>query len=114
YAAIQPEGKPHYDQGTGKMVSWRAVTPEYFSALRIPITRGRSFDEQERSPTQLAVILSESLAHRHFGTEDPLGKRLRFGGPNENVPWYTLVGIARAVKNGGVDLPADPEYYVGR
>ena len=96
------------------MVSWRAVTPEYFSALRIPITRGRSFDEQDRSPTQLAVILSESLAHRLFGTEDPLGKRLRFGGPNENVPWYTLVGIARDVKNGGVNLPADPEYYVVR
>src|SRR2546429_667555 len=41
-AAVEPEGYPPIAEGTGGAVAWRAVTPDYFSALGIPILRGRS------------------------------------------------------------------------
>ena len=111
FASIVVEGRPRSAEGTGGMVGWRAVTPEYFSALRIPIVRGRAFEETDRYPDQHALILSESLARRVFPREDPLGKRLEL---HVQPPWFTVVGVAADVKNGGLNLPADPEYYVVR
>jgi len=111
FASIVVEGRPRFAEGTGGMVGWRAVTPGYFSALRIPIVRGRGFEEADRHTDQHALILSDSLARRLFPGEDPLGKRLEL---HVQPPWFTVVGVAADVKNGGLNLPADPEYYVVR
>lgn len=43
YSNIAVEGRPHAVGGTGGMVAWRWVTPEYFNALDIPIQLGRGF-----------------------------------------------------------------------
>ena len=111
FAAIEIEGRPRFDKGTGGMAGWRVVTPEYFSTLGIPLERGRSFQEQDRDPDENPVILSQTLARMLFAGEDPLGHKLRFGFEG---PWFTVVGIAGNVKNGGITAPDDPEYYVVR
>ena len=111
FAGIILEGRPRFAEGTGGMVGWRGVTPAYFSALSIPILRGRAFEESDRSPDQHALILSDSLARRLFPGEEALGKRLQL---HNGPPWFTVVGIAGNVKNGGLAEPADPEYYVVR
>ena len=103
-AAMQTPGRASLE-GSGGMVIWRYVTPGYFAALGIPIVRGRSFTEEDRSPGEDAVILSQALAARLFAGEDPLGQRV---GPG------TVIGIAGEVKNGGLAEKADPEYYVVR
>lgn len=108
YATIEVEGRPRPDSGTGGMVVWRSVTPGYFSALGIPILRGRGFSEEDRQPSQQVIILSECLAARMFPGEEPLGKRLR---PGLTGPWLTVIGIAGEVKNGGLSTAADPEFY---
>src|SRR5579864_1051282 len=111
YAGIEVEGRPRFMEGTGGMVAWRLVTPDYFAALDIPILRGRGFTEADRRPGQHVIILSESLAHRLFPGEDPLGQEIRHGFEG---PWFTVVGIAANVKNGGLAEPADPEFYLVR
>lgn len=115
FARIENAGHPRVAEGTGGMVGWRAVTPDYFSALGISILRGRGFREKDLSPTDNPVILNESLARALFPNEDPLGKQLRMGfsdGMKEEAPWRTVVGIAANVKNNGITEQADPEYYV--
>ncbi len=92
-------------EGSGGMVIWRYVTPGYFSALGIPIVRGRSFTEGDRGAGEDSVILSQPLAARLFPGEDAVGRRLGVG---------TVIGIAGEVKNGGLAAKADPEYYVVR
>jgi putative ABC transport system permease protein len=118
YFIMQAEGKPQMEKGTGGMVGWRAVTPDYFSALRIPIVRGRPFTEAERSSGEDVVILNALLAQRLFGTADVVGRRVRLA---QDSHWYTVIGIAANVKgvvndvrNGGVGVSEDPEYYVLR
>jgi len=111
YAAIDVEGKPRFEEGTGGMVAWRSVTPGYFAALRIPIVRGRGFAEEDRAAAEPVTILSESLAKRLFPNENPLGRKLR---PGRAGPWRTVVGIAGDVKNAGLNRAGDPEYYVIR
>ena len=49
FFALRPEGAPEFTNGTGGIVVWRLVTPEYFRALGIPILRRRGFTEQDRT-----------------------------------------------------------------
>jgi putative ABC transport system permease protein len=112
FASIEIPGRPQPAQGTGGMVGWRMVTPNYFPALRIPIVRGRGFNQEDLSPTENPVILSQALAAKLFAQQDPLGKSLRFHAFDRQGPWRTIVGIAGDVKNSGLMASADPEFYL--
>jgi putative ABC transport system permease protein len=109
YSQIEIAGRPRAAEGTGGMVGWRSVTAGYFSALGIPIIRGRAFQDQDRGPSENPVILSETLAKNLFPNEDALGKSLRL---RPEGPWRPVVGIAADVRNNGLAAPSDPEYYI--
>ena len=53
-----------------------AVTPNYFTTLRIPIVRGRDFTDRDNDAGSAVIIVNESLANRYWPTEDPIGKRI--------------------------------------
>ncbi len=109
-AAVEPAGLPRISEGTGGPVAWRAVTPEYFPALGIPILRGRNFSEQDRFPSEHPIILSQTLARELFRNEDPVGNQLRLF--RQQSPWRTVVGVAADVKNNGLVAASDPEFYL--
>ena len=108
FAAIRVEGKPLPAEGTGGTVAWRWVTPDYFRALRIPIVRGRGFTEADRASSDHFMIVSQSLARYLFQNEVPIGRHVQ---PGLEGPWYTIVGVAADVKNGGLTGGDEPEYY---
>ncbi len=108
YSHMAIAGKPRSTGGTGGMVAWRWVTPEYFTTLDIPIVQGQAFTAGERTASERYVILSSLLAARLFGAENPVGKRLQ---PVPNGPWYTVSGVAANVKNAGLTGDDEPEYY---
>jgi hypothetical protein len=93
------------------MVAFRRVTPGYFDALGIRIVAGRGFEESDRISGPPPVILSATLARRTFGGENPVGQRISLDG---GVGWSQVLGVASDAKNSGLDVPADPEYYVLR
>jgi predicted permease len=107
YSRIAVDGKPGTTDGTGGMVAWRWVTPDYFTSLDIPIVRGQALSQDERTSNDRLVVLSGLLASRLFGNENPVGKRVK---PGEG-PWYTVSGVAANVKNGGLAGDDEPEYY---
>jgi predicted permease len=90
------------------MVTWRWVTPDYFKALNIPIVRGQGFTENERRSNEHYMVVSSLLATRLFGEADPIGHHLQ---PVPHGPWYTVVGVAANVKNGGLSAANEPEFY---
>jgi putative ABC transport system permease protein len=103
-------GHTKFSAGTGGMIGYRYVTPAYFHALGIRILNGRAFREEDRSPAEKPVILSEALARKLFpNDENPIGKSFRFG---SQADWRTIVGIAGDVKNNGLAAPSDPEFYL--
>lgn len=110
YAAIEVAGQPPLAEGTGGMVGWRAVTPDYFPALAIPIVEGRGFTELDRLPTENPIILNRTLARRLFPTEPAVGKQLRLF--KNNGPWRTVVGVAADVKNNGLAAGTDAEFFL--
>jgi len=96
----QPQDYPV--QGT---VVWRAVTPEYFRALGVPIRKGRGFTRQDRDRGRDVLIVSQSLARRLFHDKNPVG---HFIGSAQ------IVGTVADVRNSGGTARDDPEYYVPR
>jgi predicted permease len=103
------------EQGIGGVVGWRSVTPEYFSALGIPLLRGRPFQEQDRAPGNGTIILNQALAQKLFPGEEPLGKIIRFSLQDQNfTAAFTVVGVAANTENHGIGGQPGPEYYMVR
>ena len=111
FNALRVEGQLRQTETAGGMAAWRAVTPDYFITLKIPIVRGRPFREEDRDSKENSIILSQTLAKRLFGEADPLGRNISL---DPGALWYTVIGIAENVKNGGMLEPDDPEYYLVR
>ena len=108
-SSIQIPGRPPVSEGTGGMIGYRFVTPDYFSALGIRIVSGRAFRAEDFSANTNPVVLSEALANRLLPGIDPVGKSFFFA---NRKTWRTIVGVAADVKNDGLTAPADPEFYL--
>lgn len=90
--------------------SMNVVTSGYFSALRIPVRRGRTIDERDGATSQPVIVIDEQLARRFWPGRDPIGKRMYrpdsvddIGrGPDSNTRWLTVVGVVGSVKQRGL------------
>jgi putative ABC transport system permease protein len=58
---------------------WRAIAPHFFDALRIPLVRGRVFNERDTAASPLVVIISEKMAQKYWPNQDPIGQRIIIG-----------------------------------
>jgi predicted permease len=85
----------------------REVTPGYFQTFGIPILRGRTFAEADRT-AQPIVILSESAVRILFSGQDPIGHTVRLPSVND---WAEVVGVAREIRNTGPTQEPEPELY---
>jgi putative ABC transport system permease protein len=90
-----------------------AVSPGYFEAMRIPLRRGRLFDEHDVAGAPEAFLVSESFAKRKFPGHDPLGQRLRIGPDigRADRPWGTIVGVVGDVKQTSLALSESDAFY---
>ena len=87
------------------------VTSDFLRTMRIPILRGRDFNEAEsRDTSAMVAIVSDALAKRIWPGEDPLGKRIRLGGPTR--PWRTVIGVAGNVRHTGLDEAVSQQVYM--
>ncbi|MGE5295128.1 MAG: FtsX-like permease family protein, partial [Solirubrobacterales bacterium] len=91
----------------------RVAWPGYFETLGITMRAGRTFtDEDGRTDGARAVIVNETFAQRCWPNQDPIGMRIKEGGPDSKSPWMMVVGVARDVKHYGLDRPMIPGVYV--
>ncbi|UCC32561.1 MAG: ABC transporter permease, partial [Phycisphaerales bacterium] len=87
------------------------ATPGYFETMGIPLLRGRDFTFQDTLESRHVVIVSENLASRFWPNEDPIGKRLKYGAPDSDAQWRTVIGVTGDVKHAGVEREARLETY---
>ncbi|MFN7943767.1 MAG: ABC transporter permease [Blastocatellia bacterium] len=102
----EPDGKAEGGYSSFRYV----VTPGYFETMGIPLRRGRFLNERDTADAPFAVVISESLARRKFGTQDPLGKRLHVG--RADIPWFTIVGVVGDVRQASLALPSTDAAYL--
>jgi predicted permease len=80
-----------------QLASYRMVSPEYFSTLRIPLREGRVFTNEDISGRTAVVIINEEMARRFWPHESPLGRRIR-SGPGPRNAMLTIVGVVGDVR----------------
>ena len=97
---IQPEAEGQgRREAPGLMLPHSRVAPDYFATMGIPLVEGRTF---ARDDPEDVVVVNDLLARRFWGTQSPVGRRFRLD-PEE--PWHTVVGVARDVKQMGLNDP---------
>src|SRR4030095_7785660 len=89
----------------------RQVSADYLKTMKIPLLRGRSFDEHDNEQTQPVAIINETMARQYWPGQDVVGHRFKLGAPNDDVPWRTIVGVAGDVRQMGLDAPIKAEMY---
>jgi putative ABC transport system permease protein len=100
------EGRPKATLSADALVTWyRVVSANYFTAMDIPLRRGRLFQDREAEPT---IVINETMAKRHWPGADPIGRRMRFG----DSPWFTIVGVVADVRARGPREPRVVETYI--
>ena len=87
-----------------------AVSPGYFRAMGIPLLRGRALDAGDVSGAPRVVVVDEAFARSAFPGEDPLGRRIHAGSPDQ--PWYTIVGVVGDVKQPSLGEAQADAFYV--
>ncbi|HKS29936.1 MAG TPA: ABC transporter permease [Pyrinomonadaceae bacterium] len=107
------EGQEPLAYGDEQTASYGSVSPGYFSAMGIPIVKGRAFTDEDREGSVPVLIVSSAFANRFFPGQDAIGKRLKQGGPeDEDSPWMTIVGVAGDVHHYGLNAEVSSEMYI--
>jgi len=102
-SAVDTELAPEADQ--------RIAMPGYFEAMGIRVVRGRTFEEQDNETAAPVAIVDQSLAEKFWPNQDPIGRRIKRGGPQSTNPWTTIVGVVEHVRYRTLEEPSRVEVY---
>jgi putative ABC transport system permease protein len=83
------------------------VDENYLSAMGIPMVRGRNFSQQDTSSSALVAVVNQTLAKVFLPGQNPIGKRLLWGGRP-----FTIVGVAADVHASALDTDVGPMIYM--
>ena len=97
-----------YPNQKGQLVEMRWATPNYFSAMRIPLIAGRLFTAEEK-PGAHTIIINQSFATKYFAGRDPIGGRI--SRQDDPTQWSTVVGVIGDVRHNSLEEPAEPQIY---
>ncbi len=110
--AFHVEGEPPEDGGRSPFAEVNAVSTGYFRAMGIPLLRGREFTREDNDEGLAVVVVGQSMVDRYWPGEDPIGKRLKWGGHSTPSEWMEVVGVAGDVWVNGVTSGLRPQIYI--
>ncbi len=92
----------------------RVISPDYFSAIKIPLLNGRPFTDHDASKTPHVIIVNESFAHIFFPGVNPVGRSMTIKhlGPPSPLFDGEIVGVVGDVRHRGLEEVARPEMYI--
>ncbi len=116
-AIATPIGNYTSDDGRASEIIdyYQFVMGDYFGTMGIPIVAGRGFERTDSASQGKVAVVNETLAKRIWKGQNPIGQRLRppggsFGAADD--VWHTVIGVAKDVRQSGVERPAGTELYL--
>src|SRR5206468_6613655 len=104
------EGRPK-PKGTEDEGSIRDVSTSYFSVMKIPILKGRTYEPQDaESSAPQRIVINQAFADRYLGGENPIGKRVRFTF-SDSQPYQEIIGVVANENTEGLDAAMQPIMY---
>jgi putative ABC transport system permease protein len=101
---ITVEGRNDLTEGA---VDFRNITGDYFGVLKIPLLRGRGFNDSDLQAGRRVVILNQSLAEKYWPGADPIGQRILVGvfkgqtRPGRPTFAFEVIGVAGDIRERG-------------
>ena len=108
------EGRPASPQQSLPVARFILTDANYLQTLRIPLLRGRDFNDADRDSAPPAALVNQEFASEYFPGQDLLGRRIQLAGSAVTSgmgagTWFTIVGVIGNTKNRGLALSPDPE-----
>jgi len=104
------EGRPK-PKGTEDEGSIRDVSTSYFSVMRIPVLKGRTYEPQDaESSAPQRIVVNQAFADRYLPGENPIGKRVRFTF-SDAQPYQEIIGVVANENTEGLDAAMQPIMY---
>jgi putative ABC transport system permease protein len=108
--AGEPQDKDH-QYGS----RWMSISPGYLNAFKIPILRGRDFNENDSAAAPQVALINEAMANHYWSGRDAVGQQILISkgmgqALNESAP--RIVGIVGDSHNAGLSRPSDPMVMV--
>jgi len=92
-------------------VNFDAVSPNYFSTMRIALVSGREFNAGDTGTSTKVAIINEAMAKEFFAKRNPIGAHFALGGGNDVKPNIEIVGVVKNAKEGHVRDADRPYFY---
>jgi putative ABC transport system permease protein len=105
-----PGGAPNPNFPAENVDYWQFTSSSYVQTMGIPVVQGRSFDQRDVGGAPV-VMVNEALVRKFYKGMDPIGRRIN-PGFQPNVPFATVIGVVKDVKQGGVGEAAGTELYM--
>ena len=86
-------------------------SPDYFSALRIPLVTGRAYSFADNANTARVAVISRSMGARYWPNGDEVGQQIKFGAADSTEPWMTIVGVVEDVRQNWWNPASRPTIY---
>lgn len=104
------QGQPVPPKGNEPSAFYTEVSPDYLTALTVPLRTGRFFTKFDNKNSAQVIVINQTMARRYFPNEDPIGKHLTviFDQPETRE----IVGVIGDVLHSGLDTDARPEMFV--
>ena len=99
-----------HDENEFNLANNTWVSRDYFRTLGIQMVKGRTFTDADREGAPAVILVNEAMAHRYWPGENPIGKRLKWGGWQPE--WLTVVGVVADVKTSALDAEAKAAIYM--
>jgi putative ABC transport system permease protein len=107
------DGRPVTRPDKWPVTNFRTVSADYFRTMNVPILQGRPFTQQDDANAPQRLMINQALAQRDFPNENPVGRRLTFGGtgPDNQPLWWEIVGVTANVRSLELREEAPAELY---
>ena len=87
------------------------ASPDYYKVFRIPVLRGREFNDADTGSSPSVMIINEALQKQYFPNENPIGQQILIAkgmGPPFEEPGRQIVGVVGNTHDGGLDQDTPP------
>jgi len=107
---ITVEGRQNLDTDD-RHVNFDAVSPNYFSTMRVPLLSGREFNAGDTAKSTKVAIINEAMAKVFFANRNPIGVHLAMGSGDEIKFDTEIVGVVKDAKESHVRDADRPYFY---
>jgi putative ABC transport system permease protein len=91
--------------------TFNVVEPGYFRTINVPLIQGRLFNSSDTASSNRVVLINQTAARRWWPNQNPIGKRIKQGYPQDNAPFREIIGVVGDLKQSAPDQIESAEIF---